>query len=139
MSITERKIFLFLFFFLCLGIGLKVYRSHLEEPKLKVLHNKEFEDLIKGFEDKREQAVELDLNLAAQKDFEALPGIGPSLAKEIIQYRFKNGKFIKPEELLKVKGMGPIRYEALRSYFKVNGRKGKPLEKFKKSGKHKKP
>ncbi|OGR56751.1 MAG: hypothetical protein A3I11_03540 [Elusimicrobia bacterium RIFCSPLOWO2_02_FULL_39_32] len=137
MSITERKVFLFLFLFLCLGIGLKVYRSHLEEPKLKVLHNKEFEDLIKGFEDKREQAVELDLNLAFQKDLESLPGIGPSLAKEIIQYRVKNGKFTKPEELLKVKGMGLIRYEALRSYFKVNNKKGKLLKKIKKSVKYK--
>jgi len=101
------------------------------------LNLKEFEDLIKGFEDKREQAVELDLNLAFQKDLESLPGIGPSLAKEIIQYRVKNGKFTKPEELLKVKGMGLIRYEALRSYFKVNNKKGKLLKKIKKSVKYK--
>lgn len=132
MSITERKIFVFLFFFLCLGIGLKVYRSHFKGPELKVKHSKELEDLIKSFEEKREQAVELDLNLATQKDFESLPGLGPSLAKEIVQYRLKNGKFKKPEEFLKVKGMGPVRYETFRSYFLIDGRKGKPLKKFKK-------
>lgn len=133
MSITERKIFVFLFLFLCLGIGLKVYRNHFKGPELEVRHSKELEDLIKSFEEKREQAVELDLNLATQKDFESLPGLGPSLAKEIVQYRFKNGKFKKLEELLKIKGMGHVRYETFRPYFLIDGRKGKPLKEIKKS------
>ena len=51
-------------------------------------------------------AAPVNLNTATQAQLETLPGIGPASAKRIIEYRDKNGKFKKVEELMNVKGIG---------------------------------
>ena len=48
----------------------------------------------------------VNLNTATQAQLETLPGIGAASAKRIIEYRDKNGKFKKVEELMNVKGIG---------------------------------
>jgi len=48
----------------------------------------------------------LNLNAASQKELEALPGIGPVLARAIIDYRERFGPFKKIEDLLNVSGIG---------------------------------
>ena len=42
-----------------------------------------------------------------------LPGIGPKLAESIITYRTGQGGFAGPDDLLKVKGIGPKRLAKL--------------------------
>jgi competence protein ComEA len=48
----------------------------------------------------------VNVNTATQTQLESLPGIGAASAKRIIEYRDKNGKFKKIEELMNVKGIG---------------------------------
>ena len=48
----------------------------------------------------------VDLNTATAAQLETLPGIGPSLAARIIEYREKNGGFKKIEEVMNVRGVG---------------------------------
>jgi competence protein ComEA len=48
----------------------------------------------------------VNLNTATQAQLETLPGIGAAAAKRIIEYRDKNGKFTKVEQLMNVKGIG---------------------------------
>jgi competence protein ComEA len=61
----------------------------------------------------------LDLNTASAADLESLPGIGPSLASAIIQYRDQNGPFHSIEDLLDVPGIGPTRFAQLRDLLRV--------------------
>lgn len=49
----------------------------------------------------------ININTASQTELETLPGIGPSRAKAIINYREEHGPFNKPEELMNVSGIGP--------------------------------
>lgn len=51
-------------------------------------------------------AAAVNLNTATQAQLETLPGIGAAAAKRIIEYRDKNGKFTKVEQLMNVKGIG---------------------------------
>lgn len=48
----------------------------------------------------------LNVNTAGVDELATLPGVGPALAKRIIEYRTANGPFSKPEDLLAVKGIG---------------------------------
>ena len=49
----------------------------------------------------------LDLNRADSLDLIALPGIGPTLAGRILAARRAGGGFRAPEDLLRVRGIGP--------------------------------
>lgn len=61
----------------------------------------------------------LDLNRASFKDLLRLPGIGPTLALRILDYREEHGQFNSIEELLNVKGIGPALLERLREHLTV--------------------
>jgi competence protein ComEA len=58
----------------------------------------------------------LDPNLATQADLEALPGIGPVLAKRIIAYRTAHGPFKKIGDLEKVSGIGPKKLAKIKPF-----------------------
>lgn len=62
------------------------------------------------------KTYKINLNLANWHEFDNLPGIGPSLAKRIIQDRKNNGRFNSIEELKRVPGIGETKFEALRDY-----------------------
>jgi competence protein ComEA len=61
----------------------------------------------------------VNLNSASKADLEALPGVGPVTADSILAYRESRGSFASVEELLKVKGIGPKKMEALRKVVTV--------------------
>ncbi|SFB34433.1 competence protein ComEA [Cohnella sp. OV330] len=48
----------------------------------------------------------LDINAASAAELDGLPGIGPSKAEAIVQYRDAHGRFESPEALTDVKGIG---------------------------------
>ena len=56
----------------------------------------------------------VNINSANQTELETLPGIGPSLAQRIIEYREVNGEFEKIEDLQNVKGIGDSKYSNIK-------------------------
>ena len=61
----------------------------------------------------------LDLNAATQEELESLPGIGPVLARRILQYREDHGGFTAVSELLEVEGVGEKIYQKIANEVKV--------------------
>jgi len=57
----------------------------------------------------------VNINTADLKTLETLPGIGPSLAQRIIDYREQHGPFKALVDLKKVSGIGDKRFEDLES------------------------
>jgi competence protein ComEA len=51
------------------------------------------------------------INTSMRDDLMTLIGVGPKMAENIIAYRQQNGPFQKPEEIMKVKGVGMRLYE----------------------------
>ena len=62
---------------------------------------------------------QLSVNCATKIELESLPGIGPSLAQRIIEYREEHGKFLCLEELKCVKGIGEKKYATILPFVKL--------------------
>jgi len=61
----------------------------------------------------------VDLNTASVEQLTTIPGIGRVTAERIVQWREQNGPFRRPEDLMKVKGIGDKSFDKLRPYVKV--------------------
>ena len=64
----------------------------------------------------------LDLNRASAVDLAGLPGVGPTLARRIIDERQGRGGFRQMEELLEVRGIGPATLARLQPLTRVGSR-----------------
>lgn len=62
----------------------------------------------------------VNINTALQTELETLPGIGPSTALKIINYRNENGKFKSIEEIKEVSGIGDIKYNQIKELISIN-------------------
>jgi competence protein ComEA len=58
----------------------------------------------------------LHLNSATVDQLQRLPGVGPALAKRIVEFRDKKGGFKRLEELLAVPGVSEKKWKAMREY-----------------------
>lgn len=56
----------------------------------------------------------VDVNRASETELTALRGIGPALARRIVEYREENGPFRSLDELIQVRGIGPAKLEGFR-------------------------
>lgn len=61
----------------------------------------------------------VDLNQATAEQLDQLPGVGPVTAQRILEWRSRNGRFTRVEELQEVDGIGPKTYAQLSSHVRV--------------------
>ena len=64
-------------------------------------------------------ARQVDINTASAAELERLPEIGPGLATRIVEYRQQHGRFETSEDLMRVRGIGPKKYQTLKAYIVV--------------------
>jgi len=62
-------------------------------------------------------SIPLDLNRVSVEDLCLIPGIGESLALEIVDYRKRRRGFRSIEELKNVKGIGEKKYQSFKTFF----------------------
>ncbi len=63
--------------------------------------------------------LNININTANAVELEQLPGVGPKIARRIIQHRQKNGRFQDPKDLLEVRGIGPKGYSQIRHFLAI--------------------
>ncbi|MBQ6900564.1 MAG: helix-hairpin-helix domain-containing protein [Firmicutes bacterium] len=61
----------------------------------------------------------VNLNLAGSATLQTIPGIGPSKADRIIDYRNTNGRFRKIEDIMNITGIGEKTFESIKDYITV--------------------
>lgn len=74
----------------------------------------------------RAPAGPLDLNHADAAALEALPRIGPALARRIVEDRAANGPFESVDDLARVRGIGPATVDAVRALVQAASERSAP-------------
>lgn len=121
---NEQRFILFLCVCLVVGSGIRMFqnrRGPLPQTDRKPVtrHSAASYDSLVN-EIRSELKIRIDVNRAGEVELQQIPGIGPSLAKKIFEYREKNGPFATPDALLKVKGIGPGKLKIIHDYITVN-------------------
>ena len=56
----------------------------------------------------------ININTAGSEELQKIPGVGPSKAQSIIDYREEHGAFTSPEDLMKITGIKEKTYEKMK-------------------------
>jgi competence protein ComEA len=127
MNSKERAVLIFLIAVLLAGVGVNSYKRIRQQRNLKpimVLPASDSTSLPNSSTPQlpnspTPQLCLLDLNAASAAELDLLPGVGPVTAQRIIDYRTQNHGFRTKEDLLKVSGIGPKKYAAIKDRVKV--------------------
>ena len=95
--------------------GQKIYipSIHDIEEKEIIQENQE------GIFGKENETGKVNINTAKQTELETLPGIGPTIALRIIEYRKENGEFTDIEELKEIEGIGEAKWEQIKDFVEI--------------------
>jgi len=63
----------------------------------------------------------ININTATVDELDTLPGIGPSTAQAIVDYRRQFGNFQRTDEITNVSGIGPATYDRIKDLITVEG------------------
>jgi len=99
------------------SLGIGQYQHDVDQKLLERKLHEGVEDLV--------NRVGVDVNSASASLLSFVAGVGPKLAKNVVEYRKTNGTFKSKKELLKVKGLGAKAYEQLAGFIRI--REGKSV------------
>ena len=88
-----------------------------EEPAVKVNEEKSNVKTFETPEPKQEfpDTMRININKATAEELQQLPGIGPAYSRRIVEWRNENGEFTRVDQLLEIRGIGPVRLEKIKS------------------------
>ena len=95
------------------SIGVGQYQHDMNQKKLGEALTGVVEDCV--------NQVGVDLNTATASLLEYISGISKTVAKNIVDYREKNGRFTNRKQLLKVAKLGPKAYEQCAGFMRIQG------------------
>ena len=101
------------------SIGVGQYQHDVDQAQLKKSLDQTVESCV--------NLVGVDLNTASQHLLTYVSGLGPALAKNIVDYRRENGAFTSRAQLRKVPRLGPAAYEQCAGFLRIPGAKN-PLD-----------
>ncbi|CAA6826215.1 MAG: Transcription accessory protein (S1 RNA-binding domain) [uncultured Sulfurovum sp.] len=93
------------------SLGIGQYQHDVDQKLLERKLHEGVESLV--------NRVGVEVNSASASLLSFVAGVGPKLAKNIIDYRESNGTFKSKRELLKVKGLGAKAYEQLAGFIRI--------------------
>ena len=93
------------------SIGVGQYQHDMNQKKLS--------DALNGVVEDSVNKVGVDLNTASASLLEYVSGINKTIAKNIVDYRENNGRFVSRKQLLKVPKLGPKAYEQCAGFLRI--------------------
>lgn len=111
----ENKLLILFTVIFLISIGYLYYKDVISQEEIRVIPYDLTIDLISG-EELLKELKSVDINTANYEEIQTLPGIGPILAKRIIEYRENYGSFLELGDLIKVKGIGRKKLERIKEF-----------------------
>ncbi len=99
------------------GQKVKIPNINEKDEEIIVVEEKAGDNII--IEGNKSKEEKININKAAQTEIETLPGIGPSTALKIINYRNEHGKFKNIGDIKNVSGIGDSKFENIKEYICV--------------------
>lgn len=99
------------------GQKVKIPNINEKDEEIIVVEEKAGDNII--IERNKSKEEKININKAAQTEIETLPGIGPSTALKIINYRNEHGKFKNIGDIKNVSGIGDSKFENIKEYICV--------------------
>lgn len=97
----------------------KIYiPSILDEKEIEYISTENGDNVIIEDETK-EKTSKVNINKAKQTELEQIPGIGPSTALKIINYRNEKGEFNSIEEIKEISGIGDKKFNEIKEHIEV--------------------
>ena len=93
------------------SIGVGQYQHDVDQGKLKKSLDLTVESCV--------NSVGVNLNTASQHLLTYVSGLGPTLAKNIVDYRREHGAFTSRAQLKKVPRLGPVAYEQCAGFLRI--------------------
>ncbi len=116
LTAQEKKVIIALGAFAVLGLSVLAYRTYFARPTLRVAHSGAGPGAAADYKKAIDGRNAVNINTADVSKIETLPGVGPKLAKEIVDYRAENGFFLLKEDLRKVKGIGQNKFDGIKDF-----------------------
>ena len=101
------------------SIGVGQYQHDVDQSKLKKQLDQTVESCV--------NSVGVNLNTASSHLLQYVSGLGPTLAKNIVDYRRENGAFTSRAQLKKVPRLGPSAFQQCAGFLRIPGAKN-PLD-----------
>ena len=95
--------------------GQKIYIPSIHDIEEKEIIQENQEGILS----EENETGKVNINTAKQTELETLPGIGPTIALRIIEYRKENGEFTDIEELKEVEGIGEAKWEQIKDFVEI--------------------
>ena len=93
------------------SIGVGQYQHDMNQKKLS--------DALNGVVEDSVNKVGVDLNTASASLLEYVSGVSKVIARNIVDYREQNGRFMNRKQLLKVAKLGPKAYEQCAGFMRI--------------------
>lgn len=74
---------------------------------------------VSAYDTTSDKGDKININTADSSELQTIPGIGPSKAQSIIDYREQNGYFSATEDIMDVTGIGQKTYASIKDYIVV--------------------
>lgn len=115
----ERAVVIFLIFGILLGLGVIAFKKAHSSIDLEIKNFEIGGETASDIDESIDVTRLVDINEAGIEDLMKLKGIGKVIAKRILDYRLRRGRFNSKEDIKNIDGIGDKLFQEIKDYIEL--------------------